>query len=247
MPVSFDVRAFAHVAAEDDEPDHESDDDSDDDSGDESDEAVGYPDLESEWNAVRADNAVVERRAASDELAYAIQYENVTEVAKCIAEGGDLNVATSYRRDDRHGTYPKANLVVAVEHGTLAMMELLLKAGADVNFSTRDGGTALYAASCERDLRKILLLLRFGANPDAATTTGLIPLNIAVRHGDDLIVERLISARADMNRVDRDGYTPLDLAVGIYYRDDRIATSKRIVDRIRRAGGRHGLEWARMG
>ena len=58
----------------------------------------------------------------------------------------------------------------------------------------------------------IALLLDSGANPNLPTTTGRIPLVIALRGGQPDAVLLLLKAGADPNQVDGDGRTPIEAA-----------------------------------
>ena len=54
----------------------------------------------------------------------------------------------------------------------------------------------------------IKLLLDSGANSNLATGTGRLPLNIAMRSGQDDAVQMLLKAGADPEAADSDGKTP---------------------------------------
>lgn len=54
----------------------------------------------------------------------------------------------------------------------------------------------------------IKLLLDSGANPNLATGTGRLPLNIAMRSGQGDAVQLLLEAGADPEAADSDGKTP---------------------------------------
>jgi ankyrin repeat protein len=55
----------------------------------------------------------------------------------------------------------------------------------------------------------IVLLLESGADPNRATGSGRIPLNIAMRSGQGDAVKLLLNAGANTDLADIDGKTPL--------------------------------------
>ena len=71
------------------------------------------------------------------------------------------------------------------------------------------GWTGLHWALVREVSEVIALLLESGADPNLATGTGRIPLNIAVRSGQGDAVMLLLNAGANANIADIDGKTPL--------------------------------------
>jgi hypothetical protein len=65
-----------------------------------------------------------------------------------------------------------------------AALQVLLRAGANVNVTFPDGRTALHlvAQSCPRPEAAIALLLAAGANPNARTPTQWTPLHLVARY-----------------------------------------------------------------
>ena len=71
------------------------------------------------------------------------------------------------------------------------------------------GWTGLHWALVREVSEVIALLLESGADPNRATGTGRIPLNIAIRSGQGDAVTLLLNAGANVYLADIDGKTPL--------------------------------------
>ena len=102
-------------------------------------------------------------------------------------------------------------LIMAVKYLSLEHVELLLKAGADVNGTSAQGYMAIGYATEQRD--KLLCLLQHGACPNAIDSTTNRPLlNAAMSNA--VAVSHLLQYRADANCRDPDTRnTPLHLAI----------------------------------
>ena len=97
-------------------------------------------------------------------------------VVKKLFSSGDLNVRAS-----QHG---QTALMLAVSHGRLDMVELLLEAGADVNIRDEDGSTALMCAAEHGHMEIVKLLMRHpDINIAAADNDGLTALSVAMEAG----------------------------------------------------------------
>ncbi|MCP3143810.1 ankyrin repeat domain-containing protein [Pyxidicoccus xibeiensis] len=107
------------------------------------------------------------------------------------------------------------------KHKSVATLELLLDAGADVN-GVEDGGlTPLHQAALlgpypEDSVRSARLLLKRGAVVDARDENGQTPLHIAVGTIAEETVDALLAAGADPNARDEEGGTPLTIAIQVF-------------------------------
>jgi ankyrin repeat protein len=92
----------------------------------------------------------------------------------------------------------------------LAIADLLLRKGAAVNATTREGETALHLARGESMTR---LLLQNGAKVGATDSNGESPLHPAALDGNTARIHLLLDHGADPNATGHDRSTPLDTAV----------------------------------
>jgi ankyrin repeat protein len=105
-------------------------------------------------------------------------------------------------------------LMWAVSQRQSAVIEELLKHGADVQAASKTGFTPLMFAAQQGDEDSTRILLRAGAKPnDAQTKTGLTPLMIASAMAHAKAVDALLDNGADPNLADANGYTSLHRVV----------------------------------
>jgi ankyrin repeat protein len=118
-------------------------------------------------------------------------------------------------------------LMRAAKQADVAVMQLLLDGGADVNLATGKGMTPLmFAASrpggsrgvttpgVEQDaVKAVTLCLERGAQIDAADETGQTALHLAAALAGEDVVRRLAAKGANLSVKDRQGRTPLDAAL----------------------------------
>jgi ankyrin repeat protein/beta-lactamase regulating signal transducer with metallopeptidase domain len=97
--------------------------------------------------------------------------------------------------------------------GIVAVAEMLIDKGADVNEKDRWGGTPLMEAAENNHVTLAKLLIKKGANVDARDGNGRTALHRAARSiRNQDVVELLIAEGADVNVKDKDGETPADFA-----------------------------------
>jgi ankyrin repeat protein len=100
-------------------------------------------------------------------------------------------------------------LIIAVQKSSPAIVEELLKAGADVNEMLADGSTALTVATQLGRTEIVALLVAQGATQK----NGRIPLIMAVQKGAAPLVEELLKGDADVNEILSNGLTALIIAI----------------------------------
>jgi ankyrin repeat protein len=96
-------------------------------------------------------------------------------------------------------------LVWAVSRDDAEMVDLLLRARADVKGANEVGAPPLYAAASNLNLAMTVKLLAAGADANAALLGGETPLMVAAARGNVEILRALLSAKADPNAKDATG------------------------------------------
>ncbi len=87
----------------------------------------------------------------------------------------------------------------AAEQGDVGEVKRLLAAGADVNASDDDGGTALHWAVAKDNLEIARLLLQHGADPNAGADRDMAPLGLAAIGGRTKMATLLCEHGAEVN------------------------------------------------
>jgi len=159
---------------------------------------VGVPEIVKSLLNYSVDVNVKEPRRDQTALMWSISF-GYPEIAKLLIQhGADVSASTKQMEDgdytpmhlegyggnvsgtERGGYTP---LMFAARAGDLATTRLLLEAGADVNASSVDDGSALVIASAHGHEDLALFLLQQGANPNIADSSGITALHYAVRDG----------------------------------------------------------------
>ena len=106
-------------------------------------------------------------------------------------------------------------LGLASYFGHLDVAEYLIRAGAPVNSTSRNGLRAapIQSAAAAGHSKVVELLLKHGADPNVREQDGYTPLHAAAQNGDVEIIRTLIYGGADLLARSEDGRTPLDLAL----------------------------------
>jgi RNA polymerase sigma factor (sigma-70 family) len=132
------------------------------------------------------------------------------EVASLLAQQPDLVEAPQDWDSTlvHEGILPFANratpLITAVERDDLAMLKVLLEAGADPDnlCGCATGESPLWAAVLLNRPDHVRVLLERGANPDIVSASGNRPLHLAAMRGREELVGLLLAAGADPNARD---------------------------------------------
>ena len=137
------------------------------------------------------------------------------------ADTGNLSLAQAAKQGDRDavrsllngpakrdvvGAEGTAALIWSADRSDLAMVSLLLSAGANVKGADEFGATALYAAAAaDADLAVMTKLLAAGADPDARLVSGETALMAAARQGNIATVRLLLANNANPNVREKNG------------------------------------------
>ena len=135
----------------------------------------------------------LEPQALQAALFEAVRNDDADQVALLIASGADVEA-----RDPDTDATP---LVIASFRGNIAVVEMLLAAGADVNSADRSGFTPLIGAAQFGHATLIPILVEAGADLEALSITEnqKAALHFAAKNGHAAVVEALLNAGADVN------------------------------------------------
>ncbi|KAG5348284.1 PYX protein, partial [Acromyrmex charruanus] len=102
----------------------------------------------------------------------------------------------------------------AANSGDKVCLDILLKAGCQVDLFTRKNDTALHLAAEVGCVSNLILLVKANANLQLKNHRGYTALHLAARSHSLECVEILLKGRANPNVEDNEGRTPLHLALG---------------------------------
>lgn len=141
----------------------------------------------------RVDPSIEDGGSRMSILALAAEASSIRMVNMLLTAGADPN--WRYSVDDLTA------LEQAIYGRSFPIIQLLLKAGADVNARSQYGMTALQQAVCEQNLACVRDLLHRGADINALPghIEGVTALQMAVRAENDEILHLILDAGADIN------------------------------------------------
>jgi uncharacterized protein len=143
-------------------------------------------------------------------------------------------------------------LMRAARAGDHAVIRLLLEKGADPKLTTKDGTNALMFAAgigyrdkntrgSESDaLEAVKVMMGAGLDIKQSNTRGENALHGAALRGADTIVQFLLDQGMDVNATSKQGYTPLDVALGKTIVGQLPVPHDTTVALIKKAGGTEG-------
>lgn len=165
-----------------------------------------------------ADVNMREKQNGLTSLHYAILGGDREIIEILLAYGAAVNPESQSEKFSWHYVTP---LHLAAQHDRLAVCELLIERGADVNSKMppkygigldNPMQTPLYHAVQSGDPKLVRLLIDHGARVDVADGYGETPLHRAAERANRVIVEMLLSHGALVDATDDEGRTPLHYA-----------------------------------
>lgn len=123
-----------------------------------------------------------------------------------------LLLNTCVNINHRSATNGETALTLAAGHGMLQITDLLLKANADVNYSTHNGNTALTLTAARGNIEIMNCLIKAAAQIDRANNNGYTPLMQATYLGQASAVKLLLESKANTHLRNNNGQTALDIA-----------------------------------
>ena len=96
-----------------------------------------------------------------------------------------------------------------------AIVELLLKAGADLDVTDKKGNSSLHCSVLYKYEKRVKELLKYGADVAATNNDGETPLQMAcnAKIVSNAILELLLKAGSDLDVTDKKGNSPLHCLV----------------------------------
>lgn len=125
--------------------------------------------------------------------------------SRCVFRGGQAvqrNLVVDCRKEENE----QVKQVVAV-------VQLLLHFGANVNAQSRDGKTALHCSTSDESYEVAKLLLDAGANGNTQDENGKTSLHYCIQEGGLIVTNLLLSCGVNIDVVDANGVSPIDLVL----------------------------------
>ena len=168
-----------------------------------------------EWTGLMAASyfgheVVVERLLGQANQQVSFESQNGGNALSLAAgQGHEAVVRVLLKQDNEIKRHMNTALPEATVNGHIAIVQLLLEAGAGIEFRDGHGNYLLHiAASCDSEAI-VQLLLEAGAEVDSKNLKDQTPLQIAAQNGHETIIITLLQAGADVNSEDMFGRTSL--------------------------------------
>ena len=139
----------------------------------------------------------------ADDFVVVCNRGDVETVRDSLAQGADPNTVHSIG-------HPA--VCAAAQNGHVAVCEVLISSGVNLEAKQAGGGTALFAAAEKAHAEVAALLLKHGAAVDAAQNEGATPLFIAAQNAHAEVAALLLKHGAAVDAARNDSNTPLIVA-----------------------------------
>ncbi len=117
------------------------------------------------------------------------------------------------------GGYQGDSLITATVAGDSKMVELLIKAGAEINYYDNNGTTPLITAIYYSRLDIVKLLIEAGADVEHKTNDGTTGLHIVAEKYNREIADLLLSLTTNIDDTNDGGFTPLAVSLSNFCND----------------------------
>ncbi len=126
------------------------------------------------------------------------------------------------------------DLIICSAAGDLKRAGEMIEKGSDVNAADKFGTTALMAASFDRCVETMALLLDRGADINSQNSQGRTALMLAAKNGQRKAVELLLRRKADVRTKDKAGKSAIEWAE--WHRVVDRAAAEEIIDMLAKSG-----------
>jgi ankyrin repeat protein len=187
----------------------------------------GWGPLQAAYDSAAVTRILLEAKADPDHVAsgegtalYLASKWNYVEVVQALLKGGaGVNIPS----DDRN--YHSTPLIVAVGKGNIEVVRLLLEARADINYRRAGGHFALQYARSSEDC--LAALLEYNPALDIVDNYSDTALHCIAKDTPLAFIKRLLNAGANPEILNKQGYTPLSVAIS----KQNIAAAKYLIKR----------------
>lgn len=153
-----------------------------------------------------------------ERLINAAKKRDLEEIQAMCSHGADFQTGV-------HPTTGETVLHVAAANSDLALVELCMGYGVDVDPMNSEGETPLHLAAAKADVSIVRLLVELGAELNISNGNGESPLMLVCRRGSSETARYLVEKRADAEAKTRLGDTPLQIAQRLGFQETVLALS----------------------